>query len=71
MAGTAYPERVPLAGIVAIVVGLVVGVPLLIVALAALGPVGWIVAATALPLLTLTLLVLVGREREGDGRPPA
>jgi hypothetical protein len=52
------------------VVALVVGVPLLIVGLAAAGPVGWIVAAIVLPLATLGVILGLGRPRPGDGEPP-
>ena len=52
------------------VVALVVGVPLLIVGLAAAGPVGWIVAAVVLPLATLAIILWLGRPRPGDGEPP-
>ena len=45
-----------------IVIALVVGVPLLIVGLSALGLVGWIVAATLLPLAALALILRLGRE---------
>ena len=52
------------------VVALVVGVPLVIVGLAAAGPVGWIVAAVVLPLATLAVILWLGRPRPGDGEPP-
>ena len=52
------------------VVALVVGVPLVIVGLAAAGPVGWIVAAVVLPLATLAIILWLGRPRPGDGEPP-
>lgn len=56
----------------ALVVALVVGLPLLIVGLAAAGPVGWIAAAVMLPLLTLGVILWLGRPRPGDGvRPPS
>jgi len=55
---------------VATVVALVIGVPLLIVGLAALGPVGWIVAAVVLPLVTLGAILRLGRARPGDGVYP-
>ena len=54
----------------AVVVALVIGVPLLIVGLAALGPVGWIAAAVVLPLVTLGLILRLGRARPGDGVHP-
>lgn len=53
-----------------VVVALVVGLPLLIVALAAAGTVGWIVAAVVLPLATLATILWLGRSRQGDGEPP-
>jgi hypothetical protein len=54
----------------AIVVALIVGVPLLIVALTAAGPVGWIVAAVVFPVATLAAILWLGRARPGDGEPP-
>lgn len=51
---------------VVVAVALLVGLPLLIVGLAVLGPVGWIVAAVALPLATLVTLLWIGRTRPGD-----
>ena len=56
--------------VVAVVVALVIGVPLLIVGLAALGPVGWIAAAVVLPLVTLGVILRLGRARPGDGVHP-
>ena len=53
----------------AVVTALVVGVPLLIVGLALVGPVGWIAAAVVLPLATLAVILWLGRERPGDGPP--
>jgi len=57
----------------AAVTALLVGVPLLILGLALVGPVGWIAAAIVLPLATLALILWVGRDRPGDGpsRPEA
>ncbi len=46
----------------AIVVALVIGVPLVIVGLSLIGPVGWVVAAVVLPLATLAALLVLGRE---------
>jgi hypothetical protein len=46
----------------AIVVALVIGVPLVIVGLSLIGPVGWVVAAVVLPLATLAALLLLGRD---------
>lgn len=45
-----------------IVVALVIGVPLVIVGLSLIGPVGWVVAAVVLPLATLAALLVLGRE---------
>jgi hypothetical protein len=53
-----------------VVIALVVGVPLLIVALTAAGPVGWIVAAILFPVATLAAILWLGRARPGDGEPP-
>ena len=53
-----------------VVVALLVGVPLLIVGLAAAGPIGWIVAAIVLPVATLAAILWLGRARPGDGVPP-
>jgi hypothetical protein len=54
----------------AVVVTLIVGVPLLIVALTLVGPVGWIVAAVVFPLATLAVILWLGKARPGDGEPP-
>lgn len=51
-------------------IGLLVGVPLLIVALTLAGPLGWIVAAIVLPIATLATILWLGRARPGDGEPP-
>ena len=48
-----------------VAVGLLIGLPLLIVGLAAIGPAGWIAAAVVLPLATLATLLWVGRSRPG------
>jgi hypothetical protein len=53
------------------VVGLLVGLPLLIIGLALVGPVGWIAAAVVLPLATLATILWLGRARPGDGEPPS
>ena len=53
-----------------VVVALVVGVPLAIVGLTILGPVGWIIAAVALPIATLVVILWLGRPQPGDGEPP-
>ena len=53
------------------VVALVVVVPLVIIGLALVGPVGWVAAAVVLPLATLATILWLGRPRPGDGEPPA
>jgi hypothetical protein len=57
---------VDLVSMIAIVAVLVIGVPLLIVGLALIGPIGWIVAAVLLPLATLAALLWLGREPRRD-----
>ncbi len=52
-------------------VALFIGVPLLVIGLAAAGPVGWIVAAVVLPFATLAIILWLGRPRPGDGMPPS
>ena len=52
------------------VVALLVGVPLVILGLALVGPVGWIVAAVVFPLATLATILWLGRAHPGDGEPP-
>lgn len=66
----AYPRGMRFPVVVAVVVALVIGAPLLIVALAAVGLVGWIVAAVLLPLVTLGLILWLGRAKPGDGVYP-
>jgi hypothetical protein len=51
-------------------VGLLVGVPLVIVGLSLAGPIGWVAAAILLPIATLAVILWLGRTRPGDGRPP-
>ena len=51
-------------------IGLLIGVPLLIVALTVAGPIGWIVAAVLLPVAVLATILWLGRARPGDGEPP-
>jgi len=53
-----------------VVVALLVGLPVVIVGLAAAGLVGWIVAAIVLPVVTLAAILWLGRSRPGDGVPP-
>ena len=48
-------------------VGLLIGVPLLIVVLTTAGPIGWIVAAIVLPIAVLVAILWLGRARPGDG----
>lgn len=64
-----YPASVAFARALVAVTALVVGLPLLIVGLALVGPVGWIAAAVVLPLATLVVILWLGRERPGDGPP--
>jgi hypothetical protein len=52
------------------VVAVVVVLPLAIIGLALLGPVGWVAAAVVLPLATLATILWLGRPRPGDGEPP-
>ena len=51
-------------------IGLLIGVPLLIVALSVAGPAGWIAAAVVLPIAVLGTILWLGRARPGDGAPP-
>jgi len=54
-----------------VIVALVVGLPLAIVGLTLVGPVGWIAAAVVLPLATLGVILWLGSPQPGDGeRPP-
>jgi ATP/ADP translocase len=52
------------------VVALVVVLPLVIIGLALVGPVGWVAAAIVLPVATLATILWLGRPRPGDGEPP-
>ena len=63
-------ERVSFVTALAAAIGLLIGVPLLIVALTVAGPVGWIVAAVVLPVAVLVAILWLGRARPGDGEPP-
>ena len=63
-------ERVSFVTALAAAIGLLIGVPLLIVALSVAGPVGWIVAAVVLPVAVLVAILWLGRARPGDGEPP-
>lgn len=58
-----------LTGAIAVAVGLFIGLPALILLAAAAGPIGWIVAATVLPIAVLAVLLWLGwfRRREDDG----
>lgn len=62
--------RLPVAILVAVL--LFMGLPALIIGLAAAGPIGWIVAATVLPFATLGVLLWLGwfRRRPDDGPGP-
>lgn len=71
IARAAYPRTVEFARALVAVVALFVGVPLVILGLALLGPDGWIVAAIVLPLATLGTFLWLGRARPDDGEPPA
>ena len=51
-------------------IGLLIGVPLLIVALTSAGPVGWVIAAVVLPIAVLVAILWLGRAKHGDGEPP-
>ena len=52
------------------VVSLVIVLPLVIILLALVGPVGWVAAAVVLPLATLASILWLGRARPGDGESP-
>lgn len=56
-----------LVAVTALAVALVIGVPLALVGLTAVGPVGWILAAVVAPLAVLVGLLLAARHRDGDG----
>ena len=60
-----------LVAIVALVSGLVIGAPLVLVALTAVGPAGWIVAAIVAPLAALAGLVVAARPRGVEGSDAA
>ena len=66
----AYARAVDFAKALVAVVAVVVVLPLAIIGLALLGPVGWIAAAVVLPLATLATILWLGRARPGDGEPP-
>jgi hypothetical protein len=66
----AYARAVDFAKALVVVVAAVVLLPLTIIGLALLGPVGWITAAVVLPLATLATILWLGRARPGDGEPP-
>ena len=63
----AYAGVVAFARALAAVTALLVGVPLVIVGLALVGPVGWIAAAVVRPLATLGVILWLGRDRPEDG----
>lgn len=54
----------------AAVVALVVVLPLAIIGLALVGPIGWVAGAVVVPLATLGAILWLGRARPGDGEPP-
>ena len=55
---------------IALAIALLVGLPLLIVGLSAIGPVGWIVAVVVLPFATLATLLWFGWvKRQPDDGP--
>jgi hypothetical protein len=66
----AYARAMDFAKALVVVVALVVVLPVAIIGLALLGPVGWITAAVVLPLATLATILWLGRARPGDGDRP-
>ena len=58
-----------LAAVIAVAVGLFIGLPALILLAALVGPVGWIVAAVVLPLAVLAVILWLGwfRRQPDDG----
>jgi len=60
---------VSLAAVIAVAVGLFIGLPALILLAALVGPVGWIVAAVVLPLAVLAVILWLGwfRRQPDDG----
>ena len=58
-----------LAGVIAVAVGLFMGLPALILLAALAGPIGWIVAAIVLPIAVLAVILWLGwfRRQEDDG----
>jgi hypothetical protein len=48
---------------VIVAVALFIGVPLVVIGLAAAGPIGWIVAAVVLPIATLAVILWLGRTK--------
>jgi hypothetical protein len=65
-----YPRVVgPFAALVT-AVALLIGLPLVIIGLAAAGLAGWITLAVVFPLATLAVILWLGRPRPGDGEPP-
>jgi hypothetical protein len=59
-----YPRGVQVALAVLAAAALFIGLPLLVIGLAALGPVGWIIAAVVLPLATLGTILWLGHSRQ-------
>jgi len=63
----AYAPPVHPALAVLVALALFVGLPLLVIAVATAGLVGWIVGAVVLPPATLAVILWLGRPRPGDG----
>jgi hypothetical protein len=65
----------PLPLVIVVAAILFMGLPALIVLLAAAGPIGWILGATVLPFATLGVLLWLGWFRrqpdDGPGAPPS
>ena len=59
----------PLPGMIAVAIALLIGLPVLLLLAGAAGPIGWIVAAIVLPLAVLAILLWLGwfRRRPDDG----
>jgi len=60
---------VSLASAIAVATGLFIGLPAVILLAALAGPVGWIVAATVLPIAVLAVILWLGwfRRQDDDG----
>ena len=66
----AYARAMDFAKALVAVVAVIVVLPVAIIGLALLGPVGWVTAAVVLPLATLATILWLGRARPGDGERP-